>query len=234
MDKFQLQVDREEIELFRCIYAPVKSNMYIFIKGKEAIVIDPNDNNEGIQLLKDKGVFKIHIIVTHEHYDHCVGINLFKESFPSSDLFCHDETAKVLETDAGVRPNLVAVVLAAEDAEDGGHRYDEFRKSNNAIHSKADAAYDENCDIDILGLNFRFVHTPGHCPGSSCIELGNYVFTGDNLLQDNPVILRFPTSSKDDYERITKPYLQVLHKGTVILPGHGDPFKIEESKYLWD
>lgn len=50
MDVFWLNIDGEEVLLYRCIYAPVKSNMFIMVNGKEAIVIDPNDNEEGILL----------------------------------------------------------------------------------------------------------------------------------------------------------------------------------------
>ena len=41
MDVFWLNIDGEEVLLYRCIYAPVKSNMFIMVNGKEAIVIDP-------------------------------------------------------------------------------------------------------------------------------------------------------------------------------------------------
>jgi glyoxylase-like metal-dependent hydrolase (beta-lactamase superfamily II) len=67
MDVFWLNIDGEEVLLYRCIYAPVKSNMFIMVNGKEAIVIDPNDNEEGILLLQGKNVENVHLILTHEH-----------------------------------------------------------------------------------------------------------------------------------------------------------------------
>ena len=56
------------------------------------------------------------------------------------------------------------------------------------------------------------------------------VFTGDTLLQNNPVILSFRESVKDDYEKIALPYLKALPKDTIIMPGHGDPFILKETK----
>lgn len=234
MDIFQLGKNKKNIFLYRCLYAPVKSNMYIIINHCEAVVVDPNDNEEGINFLKERKILKVHLLITHEHYDHCMGINLFRSAFSESDLFCHMETTKLLESKRGVSPNLVALVLAVHDSEDGGHRYEEFKVTNKVVHNHAEYSFEEINSKSIAGLDFNFVPTPGHSAGSCCIEFGNYVFTGDSLLKDDPVILRFPESNKNDYYRITQPYLKGLHEGTIILPGHGDPFKIEESKYLWD
>lgn len=234
MDIYELHINDGCILLYRSIWEPVKSNMYIIIKNNGAIVIDPNDNEEGIQLLRNKKIENVHLIVTHEHYDHILGINLFRESFHKVDLYCQHETAKQLENPRHNNMMLVAFVLAVQDSNDGGHRFSDFKGKYKTFKSHADAWFDESEKKIVAGLNFRFIHTPGHCPGSCCIEFGNYVFTGDSLLKDDPVILRFPESNKNDYYRITQPYLKGLHEGTIILPGHGDPFKIEESKYLWD
>lgn len=82
MDAFKLNIDGKDILLYRCTYAPVKSNMFIIIRGKDAIVIDPNDNPEGLKLLKDRGVEVIHILLTHEHFDHTVGVPVLQQAFP--------------------------------------------------------------------------------------------------------------------------------------------------------
>ena len=58
------------------------------------------------------------------------------------------------------------------------------------------------------------------------------IFTGDTLLQNNPVILSFRESVKEDYEKIALPYLRELPKDTIIMPGHGDPFILKETKNI--
>ncbi len=232
MDTFQLRLDNDDILLYRCIYAPVKSNMYIIISNKEAIVIDANDNEDGIKLLKNKKIKNIHLILTHEHYDHTLGVNLYRKEFPVTDLFCQEETARYVEVGKKNNPMMIAFVLANEDREDGGVRYKEFKKKFKPYTLYADNWFDEECKRTIAGIPFRFVHTPGHSGGSCCIEMGKYVFTGDSLLRDHAIILRFPESEKKRYKEITLPYLKGLNMDTTILPGHGDPFKIGESKYL--
>ncbi len=232
MDCTSLKIDDTTILLYRCIYAPIKSNMYIIINKKEAVVIDPNDNSEGFELLRKNNIDRIHLLLTHEHYDHAMGINIFRGAFKHVDLFCQKEAAKSIENPRRNNPMIVAFVLAVQDMKDGGHRYDDFKAQYKPFESYADASFEEECVKDIAGLRFHFRHTPGHCPGSCCIVLGNCIFTGDSLLENDPVILRFPESNKDDYYRITLPYLRALPQNYLVCPGHGNPFTICESKYL--
>lgn len=232
MDRITLHIDDKDILLYRCIYAPVKSNMYIIINDSEAIIIDPNDNKEGVDLLKNKRVNNVHLLLTHEHYDHSLGINIFREAFEEVDLFCQNAAAQSIMNPKRNNPMMVAFVLAVQDMKDGGHRYDDFKSQYKPFESYAEESFGEECEKIIAGLRFHFVRAPGHCPGSCCIEVGKYVFTGDSLLRDDPVILRFPESNKEDYYRITQPYLRSLPKDTHVLPGHGDSFIINESKYL--
>ena len=104
MDAFKLNIDGKDILLYRCTYAPVKSNMFIIIRGKDAIVIDPNDNPEGLKLLKDRGVEVIHILLTHEHFDHTVGVPVLQQAFPQNDLFCQEEAEKYISSKRGNNP----------------------------------------------------------------------------------------------------------------------------------
>ena len=232
MDCRTIQVVGKDILLYRFIFDPIKSNMFIIINEGEAIVIDPNDNKEGVELLHKNKIEKIHLLLTHEHYDHTLGINIFRREFKDVDLFCQKEAAKSIENPRRNHPKFVAFVLAVQDLEDGGHRYDDFNAHYKTFESHADSCFEEESEKEIAGLNFHFVHTPGHCPGSCCIEIGNNVFTGDSLLEDVPVVLRFPESRKDDYNRITLPYLRGLPNGTLVHPGHGESFKKEDSKNI--
>ena len=234
MDAFKLNIDGKDILLYRCTYAPVKSNMFIIIRGKDAIVIDPNDNPEGLKLLKDRGVEVIHILLTHEHFDHTVGVPVLQQAFPQNDLFCQEEAEKYISSKRGNNPMLIAFVLAEQDKKDGGDRYKQFKANCKTYTLHADTTYGESADRVVCGVKFHFIHTPGHSGGSGCIELGQYVFTGDSLLKEDQTKLRFPEGEKEKYKSITLPYLKSLPMDTIILPGHGDPFIITESKFLWD
>lgn len=228
MDQFQY----EDVLVYRSIFAPVNTNMFVLLTGKEAVVFDPNENNELLLLLEKKGIEKVHILLTHEHYDHTNGVNwLVKHT--KADLYCQKDCAKVIQTKKGNNPALVALVCADMDRQDGGHRYKFFKERFKPYTIKVDKTFDKEDTLVIGELEFKVTSTPGHCPGATCYKLfDKMVFTGDTLLLNDPVILSFRESVKEDYEKIALPYLRSLAKDTIIMPGHGDPFVLKEAKYL--
>ena len=60
--------------------------------------------------------------------------------------------------------------------------------------------------------------------GSSVIIFDNtYAFTGDYMIPDTPIILRFPGGSKTLYMQKTESFLLGLEDDLMIMPGHGEP-----------
>lgn len=232
MDQFSFRIQDKDILVYRSIFAPVNTNMYVLLTGKEAVVFDPNENDGLLHLLKEKEIEKVHILLTHEHYDHTNGVNWLVEH-TGADLFCQENCAKVIRTKKGNNPALVALVWADLDRQDGGHRYKDFKERFVPFTIKVDKTYDKEDVVRIGEYEFHVTSTPGHCPGASCYKLfDKMVFTGDSLLQNNPVILSFRESVKEDYEKIALPYLRALPKDTIIMPGHGDPFILKETKNI--
>ena len=206
--------------------------MFVILTGKEAVVFDPNENQELLQLFEEKKIEKVHILQTHEHYDHTSGVNWLK-AHTGADVCCQKECADVITTERGNNPALVALVLADQDKQDGGHRYKDFKTHFKPYTIEVDKIFEKEDRFGIGELVFHVVSTPGHCPGAACYELFNkMVFTGDTLLQNDPVILSFRESRKDNYEKIALPYLRSLPKDTIIMPGHGDPFLLIETKNI--
>lgn len=229
MDQFSFRINDKEILVFRSIFAPVKSNMFVILTGKEAVVFDPNENQELLQLFKEKKIEKVHILQTHEHYDHTSGVNWLKAN-TGADVYCQKDCADVITNERGNNPALVALVLADQDKQDGGHRYQDFKAHFEPYTIEVDKIFEQEDSFKIGELVFHVVSTPGHCPGAACYELfDKVVFTGDTLLQNDPVILSFRESRKDNYEKIALPYLRSLSKDVIIMPGHGDPFRLKDT-----
>jgi glyoxylase-like metal-dependent hydrolase (beta-lactamase superfamily II) len=232
MDHFSFRIQDKDILVYRSIFAPVNTNMYVLLTGKEAVVFDPNENDGLLHLLKEKGIEKVHIMLTHEHYDHTNGVNWLVEH-TGADLFCQEDCAKVIQTKKGNNPTLVALVWADLDRQDGGHRYKDFKERFEPFTIKVDKTYDKEDIVKIGEYEFHVTSTPGHCPGASCYKLfDKMVFTGDSLLQNSPVILSFRESVKEDYEKTALPYLKALPKDTIIMPGHGNPFVLSETELI--
>lgn len=225
MDLFQYN----DILVYRSVYTPVKSNMYAMITDKEAVVFDPCEDEKLLDIFHEKGVGMVHILLTHEHYDHTSGLRWLQKAI-DNDLYCHQATAERLLSGRGSLPHLVSFVLSMQDKKDGGHRYDDFKKSYQPYTCKADNTFKNTDELRYGNLLIDVTSTPGHSPGSACYILNNkLVFTGDTLLQNNAVITRFPESNEDQFKEISLPFLQSLDKELIAMPGHGDPFVLKDT-----
>ena len=232
MDQFSYEIEGKNVLIYRSVYPPVKSNMFTILTGKEAIVFDPNVDEDLLLLFKEKEIEKVHILLTHGHYDHISGVEWLKEH-TYAEVFCQEMCAKRLMNPKRPLARLVALVLAEEDRKDGGHRYQEFKETYTLFTILADKTFEKVVKLKIEDMVFKVTSTPGHSEGSACYLLYNkIVFTGDTLLQDNTTITRFPGGNTKDYQYIALPYLRSLPKDTIIMPGHGDPFMLKDTNNI--
>ncbi len=218
-----------DIVLLTSVYEYINSKMYVLTEGDEAIIIDPHKNEDLTELLKSKKISKVTILLTHEHHDHTTGVYWYQENFEST-LICQQQAAEYISKKQYLRPTLIAFILGEEDHINGTHVYEEFKKTFVPHQYYADITFTEHYSLKWNNYTFQFYHIPGHSHGSSLILLdGKYAFTGDSLLKDLPIIIRFPGSNKDDYLSTTYPLLsRVLMPDMTILPGHGEPFALKD------
>ena len=224
MDVFRTSAEQSNIEIYRYVFTPVKTNMYFILSKNEAIIIDPHESSEGYEFLRSNGIKIIKIFLTHEHFDHTSGVNWFRGRF-ESELICHLKCAEQIEEAGNNRPFLIALVLSEKDKVDGGNKAKELLKQYKPYTCQADITFDAEMIYEWNGHKIYLKPTPGHTPGSCCITFNeNTVFTGDSLIKGVPVITRFPGGSSEDYNCITIPYLKLLKNEMLIMPGHGGPF----------
>ena len=77
---------------------------------------------------------------------------------------------------------------------------------------------------------FEMVLTPGHSPGSAAIRLDEkWLFSGDSLLGDREVVVRFDGGSEEDFLTKAVPYYRSLPENTRVYPGHGEPFLLKDG-----
>lgn len=233
MDQFQIKIKNGElITVYRSICSSLESNMFVIMKGDRALIVDSNEDEELKTLFKEKGIRKAYILLTHEHYDHTSGVCWLKEKFDTT-LICNRYCAERIAEARRNIPKLVSFVLANKDKEDGGNRYQQFKKKYKPYTLQADVVYDAPCKFELLRMEIQATQTPGHSPGSWCLVVDDsFVITGDSLIQNTPVLERFKESCPDDYRNITLPYLKGLDENLIVLPGHGDPFVLKDNGIL--
>lgn len=224
--------DGEILTIYRSICSSLDSNMFVIIKHRAALIIDSNKEEELVEIFRSNSVSRVFILLTHEHYDHTSGVCWLQERF-NTVLISNRACAERVAEERRNIPKLVSFVLANKDREDGGHRYQEFKKNYRPYSLHPDVIYDTPCEFDLMGMKFKATQTPGHSPGSWCLVVDNtFVVTGDTLIQNTPVLERFKESSPDDYRNITLPYLKGLDENLFVLPGHGDPFVLKDNGIL--
>lgn len=223
------KISLKDIFLYRSVFRYINSNMYILLKGKNALIIDPNPNNDVINLLKENQVEKVTIILTHEHRDHIYGIYLFQENF-ETEIICTNNCANYISDIKNARPVIMHMILDEYDKKNNTNLTKNFMKEYIPRCYQANKTFEKELSLNWNGYNLELFSIEGHSKGSSAIILNDeVVFTGDSLLKDFPIITRFLGGSTKNFENNTIPFLEKrLNPEMSILPGHGNPFKLNE------
>jgi glyoxylase-like metal-dependent hydrolase (beta-lactamase superfamily II) len=185
------------------VLGPLASNCYIVgdeVTG-EGIIIDPADEAENIlQNVKELGLEIKLIVLTHGHCDHIIGLKEVKEA-TGAEIAVHGNDAEYHGQQA------MAMALAFGLYCPTPPPPDRLLKNGDSV--------------DIGGLHFEVIHTPGHTPGGICLHGHGVLFSGDTLF--NYGIGRFDLPG-GDYAQLMNSLqgsLMALPDDTIVYPGHG-------------
>ncbi|MGN1205976.1 MAG: MBL fold metallo-hydrolase [Eubacterium sp.] len=209
------------MEIQTYIFEPIDARMYVLIEDKDALIIDPNIQEELKLTLQENDVDKITVILTHEHYDHISGVNWLRDNFKNVQVICLKQCIKGLEDSKINLSAFYEVLFISKD-----QKVREYVEKMNVqpYSCTADNIFENERRMVWKSHSLCLKETPGHSKGSICILLDDEVlFSGDTLVTGEDTILRLPGGSKKDFETITMPYLESLDKDIVVYPGHGEP-----------
>ena len=96
--------------------------------------------------------------------------------------------------------------------------------------------YGEGDTLSLAGLSLRVLHTPGHTPGSVCLEVEDLLFSGDTLFRDSCGRTDLPGG---DWATIHASLrrLAALEGNPAVYPGHGEATTLaierENNPYIY-
>ncbi|MEO0202255.1 MAG: MBL fold metallo-hydrolase [candidate division WOR-3 bacterium] len=192
------------------------SNTYLIYKenSDDCVIIDPTDVviRDLTRFLETENLNPKCIINTHGHYDHISGIDILRNIY-KIPLYIHELEEILLKNPQYNLSIYVGKSLIIKDVQ-------YYVKENDEI------------------LGFKIIHTPGHTPGSICLKLENMLIVGDLIFVDSIGRVDLPLSSEKDMKISLKKILSYVNENTIILPGHGRIFKLEDLKrkneILWN
>jgi len=168
-----------------------QTNCYIVRIDGKEIIIDPGV--DATSWVMENVTHPIAILNTHGHFDHVWSNQELKEKL-NIPLYTPKGDVFLL-TNSTWMPDLPP--------------------------SLPDVQVDGDQTYILEGIEVKFHHFPGHCPGCSMIEIGDVMFSGDFLFQNSIGRYDFPYSSADDMKKSLEK-MKLMPEDKILYPGHGE------------
>ena len=202
-----------ELNIISAVLGPVATNCYTVanVKTKDAVIIDPADHGEHlVAMIEDQVLIPRAVLLTHGHFDHCMGAAKLKEAYPEIPIIIGEKDAAYLEN---------PVLNLAEP----------FISSGFTL--KADQTVSDGEVLKLLGTEIHCIEVPGHTPGSICYYFPEekLLFDGDTLFAGSIGRSDFPGGDGEALIRNIEKKLFTLPEETLVFPGHDNATTIQKE-----
>lgn len=175
-------------------------------ESREGVVIDPGDEVEELLAIVERERLQVkYILLTHAHMDHVSGVARAKRALGApiglhrDDLFLYEKAVQ----------QGLAFGIRVEPP------------------PPVDFFYDGPGPYRFGAYEVRVHHTPGHCPGGVCLQVGRAgepgkdLFVGDTLFAGSIGRTDLPGGDYDTLIRSIREVLFAFGDDAVVYPGHG-------------
>lgn len=197
------------MKIIRIAIGSYQTNCYLVADEatKAAFIIDPAGDLEQIKNTIDEKAYDLkYIILTHGHGDHIGAVEGLKEAYDAV-LLVHEEDAEMLRD----------------------HQLNLTFRMGEKIEIEADQTFRHNETLMVGDLELKFLHTPGHTKGSSCVLVNDTLFSGDTLFLNSIGRTDLYGGDRRQIIESIKNKLLVLPEETKVYPGHGQGTSIKNE-----
>jgi len=173
---------------------------------REAVLIDPGDEIAALLAAAQRRRLTIrHILLTHAHVDHVTGVAAAKRAL-GVPVYLHQDD-----------------LFLYERAVESGAQFGLHVEPQPPI----DVFYTEGQAIGFGEYEARVHHTPGHCPGGVCLEIGKKgekgkdLFVGDTLFAGSIGRVDLPGGDLDTLIASIRNVLFPFGDDAIVYSGHG-------------
>lgn len=197
--------------------APLFKNGFVLgcEETREAVLIDPGDEVEALLAFGvERGLAIRHILLTHAHIDHITGVAAAKRAL-DAPIYLHREDLFLYEN-------------AVRQGEMFGLRVD--------APPPVDVFYSPGQAIAFGTYDARPHHTPGHCPGGVCLQVGKRhedgkrLFVGDTLFAGSIGRTDLPGGDYATLMHSIRTVLFAFGDDAEVYPGHGPTTTIGQER----
>ncbi|MFQ5553933.1 MAG: MBL fold metallo-hydrolase [Acidimicrobiia bacterium] len=196
------------------------TNCYVVApdSGGPAVVVDVPPDPEGVaSLLAAHDLYPAALLITHGHVDHTGGTGSF--------VARTDVTAYLHPEDEWLARDPLSQLRAIMVPTDEPEQYappERFAWLADAEH------------LELCGLEWEVLHTPGHTPGHCCFLLRDegILFSGDQLFAGSIGRTDLPGGSYEQLMASMKEKVLVLDDDVDVLPGHGPTTTLSRERAL--
>ena len=187
--------------------APFYKNAFVVAceRTREAVLIDPGDEvDELIAAVRDLDVDVQAVLLTHAHVDHITGVAATKDAF-DVPVYLHRDDQFLYD-------------MAVQQGAMFGFKVRQ--------PPPVDSYFGPD-PVRFGGYETRVHHTPGHCPGGVCLQIGKigeagaHLFVGDTLFAGSIGRTDLPGGDYDVLMRSITQVLFPLGDAAIVHPGHG-------------
>ena len=176
----------------------------------QCVVIDPGLDGERIEKnLEDLSLTPVAVFCTHGHFDHVGSASRLQRKY-QIPIYVPAQDMKL------VKASNFLLMACKIDAR--------------IVIPTVDHQVGSGEKFQIGDDQIQFIHVPGHTPGSSFIQIGDALFTGDSLYRNAVGLVDFPGEDPEELKASLLAVWDQLPDELQVYPGHGGSGRFGDIK----